>query len=84
LDFGAHKRPSNAKITIHNLAEYCVGKGQLLRSNSFFIVFEIISMEQGKIIQEMKKANDVEICKNELYGQVYTKMISLMAKNSAD
>ena len=77
-------RPSNEKIAIHNLAEYCVGKGQLLRSNSFFIIFEIISMEQEKIIQQMKKANDVEISKNELYGQTYRKMISLMAKNSAD
>ena len=41
-------------------------------------------MKQDKIIQQMKKANDVEICKNEVYGKVYRKMISLMAKNSAD
>jgi len=41
-------------------------------------------MEQEKIIQQMKKANDVEIRKNESYGQVYRKMISLMAKNSMD
>ena len=41
-------------------------------------------MEQEKIIQQMKKANDSEIRKNEKYGQVYRKMISLMAKNSAD
>ena len=41
-------------------------------------------MEQQKIIQQMKKTNDVEIHKNELYAQTYRKMISIMAKNSAD
>ena len=41
-------------------------------------------MEQEKIIQQMEKANDVEIHKNESYGQVYSKMISIMAKDSAD
>ena len=71
-------------VFICNLAENCVGKGQLLRSDSFFIIFEIISMQQEKIIQQMKKTNDVEIHKNELYAQTYKKMISLMAKNSAD
>ena len=40
-------------------------------------------MEQEKIIQQMKKANNIEISKNESYGQVYRKMISLMAKDSA-
>lgn len=44
----------------------------------------MISMEQEKIVREMKEANDVEIRKNELYGQTYRKMISLMAKNSAE
>ena len=41
-------------------------------------------MEQEKIIQQIKKANDVEICKNEVYGEVYRKMISQMAKNPID
>ena len=41
-------------------------------------------MEQEKIIQQMNKANNVEIRKNESYGQVYRKMISLMAKDSAE
>jgi len=59
-------------------------KGQLLKSNSFFIIFEIINMNQEKIIQKMKKANDMEIHKHELYHQVYKKMISQMAKNSTD
>ena len=67
---------------IGNLAEYCVGKGQFLRSNSFFIIFEIINMEQEKIIKQMKEANDSQISKNELYGKTYRKMISIMAKDS--
>ena len=41
-------------------------------------------MDREKIIQQMKEENDAEIHKNELYGQVYRKMISLMAKNSLD
>ena len=41
-------------------------------------------MEREKIIQHMKEENDAEIHKNELYGQVYRKMVSQMAKNSLE